>query len=99
MNATIDKVLEYESLFERLFGTEVSLKFEAPLSEMEEAVNYFNIDLKEGDFKRCHLAHPFEDSYEQNCFRFTFISERNKDLKITVSSKEKYRINKEIVEI
>lgn len=89
MNATINKVLEYESLFERLFGTEVSLRFEAPLKDMEEAANYLG----------CHLAQPFEYDYEQNCFRFTFISERNKDLKITVSSKEKYRINKEIVEI
>lgn len=89
MNATIDKVLEYESLFERLFGTEVSLRFEAPLNQMEEASNYLG----------CHLAQPFEDNYLQDCFRFTFISERNNDLKITVSSKEKYRINKEIVEI
>lgn len=89
MNSTIDKVLEYESLFERLFGTEVSLRFEAPLNEMIEAASYLN----------CHLAQPFEDNYTQDCYRFMFISERNKDLKITVSSKEKYRINKEIVEI
>lgn len=41
----------------------------------------------------------FEGGYTQDCYRFMFISERNKDLKITVSSKEKYRINKQIVEI
>lgn len=89
MNKTTDKVLEYETLFERLFETEVLIRFEAPLKEMLETANYLG----------CHLAQPFEYDYEQNCYRFTFISERNKDLKITVSSKEKYRINKEIVEI
>lgn len=90
MNSTINRVLELESLYASLEDCEVSLRIEAPLKEMEEAAIYLN---------NCHLAHPFEDNHLQDCYRFLFVSERNSKLKITVSSKEKFRFNKEIIEI
>lgn len=101
MNKTTDKVLELESRFEMYKDCTINAIFYAPKHEMEEAVKYFNSDLKDGEFKRCHLYHPYElaKTEEFNYYFFIFKSERNRDLSIEVRSNEIHRLITNIVEI
>lgn len=89
MNATITKVLELESRFEKYDDCKITAVYYAPKSEMFDSANYLG----------CHLYAPFEMLPTEDYYFFRFISERNKDLVIEVRSNEVHRLKRTIEEV
>lgn len=93
MNATINKVLELESRFEKYNDCKISATIKVPYKEMRDAAHYL------GGKTDIHVFYPFESFPDQSYYMFLYKSERHKELTISVESIEEFRLKKDIIEI